>query len=569
MKKPLNIVYGVDERPPLGVTLVSGFQHVVLMSIRLLFPLLVAREAGLPPERILDVVAVSMLVMGAGAYLQSLSSRPVGSGYLCPPSFTSAYIAPSLAAARAGGLGLVLGMTVFGGLIETALSRVLRPLRPFFPPEIAGFVVLVVGVTLGALGTRNLLGIGVAERAGGPGPDLAIAVVSLVTMVALNVWGTGLARVCCALVGMAAGYAAAGVAGLLTAADFEAVAAAPFFHFPSLAHPMWRFDAALALPFGVAALAACLRAMGDVTTCQKMNDAEWTRPSLRSLSGGVLANGIGTTAAGLLGTIGVNTLTSSVGLAAATGVASRRIAHAIAGMFLGLAFLPKAAALFAIMPRPVLGATLLFSAAFVFINGLQIITSRMLDIRKTLVIGLSFMTGLSVDLHPAFFTALPPAAHPFVNSSLVLGTVTALLLNLVFRAGVRRTQTLTVEPGAVDSVGITDFMEAQGAAWGARRDVIDRASFNLAQSVETIVDGCGPGGPLEIQASFDEFSLDLRVSYEGAPLELPERRPTNEEIIASEEGQRKLAGFMLRRHADRVQSTHRAGRSTILFHFDH
>jgi len=39
--------------------------------------------------------------------------------------------------------------------------------------------------------------------------------------------------------------------------------------------------------------------------------------------------------------------------------------------------------------------------------------------------------------------------------------------------------------------------------------------------------------------------------------------------MASEAGQRRLAGFMLRRHADRVQSSHRAGRSTILFHFDH
>jgi NCS2 family nucleobase:cation symporter-2 len=55
----------------------------------------------------------------------------------------------------------------------------------------------------------------------------------------------------------------------------------------------------------------------------------------------------------------------------------------------------------------------------------------------------------------------------------------------------------------------------------------------------------------------------------SARLELPERRPTNEEIMGSDEGQRRLAGFMLRRYADRVQSTHKGGRSTILFHFDH
>ena len=112
-------------------------------------------------------------------------------------------------------------------------------------------------------------------------------------------------------------------------------------------------------------------------------------------------------------------------------------------------------------------------------------------------------------------------------------------------------------------------METQGAVWGARRDAIDRASFNLTQSIETILESCAPQGPLEIEASFDEFNLDLRVSYAGAPLELPDRRPSNEEIMASDEGQRRLAGFMLRRYADRVQSAHKAGRSTILFHFDH
>ena len=111
-------------------------------------------------------------------------------------------------------------------------------------------------------------------------------------------------------------------------------------------------------------------------------------------------------------------------------------------------------------------------------------------------------------------------------------------------------------------------METWGSRWGARRDVMDRATFSLAQSIETIIDGCAPGR-LQIEASFDEFNLDLRVSYDGAPLELSDRRPTNDEIMASVHGQRKLAGFMLRRYADRVQATQRDGRSTILFHFDH
>ena len=39
--------------------------------------------------------------------------------------------------------------------------------------------------------------------------------------------------------------------------------------------------------------------------------------------------------------------------------------------------------------------------------------------------------------------------------------------------------------------------------------------------------------------------------------------------MASEKGARQLAGFLLRKYADRIEATHKAGRSTIQFHFDH
>jgi NCS2 family nucleobase:cation symporter-2 len=200
---------------------------------------------------------------------------------------------------------------------------------------------------------------------------------------------------------------------------------------------------------------------------------------------------------------------------------------------------------------------------------LQIISSRLLDARRTFVIGLSLMTGLAVDIYPAYFAQFAGSLQPILASSLVLGVVCATLLNLVFRLGVRKVASFSVNPREVDAAKIEEFMETQGAAWGARRDIIDRATFNITQSIETIVEGCEPQGPLEVEATFDEFNLDIRVSYGGPPLELPDKRPSNEEIMESEEGQRRLAGFMLRRYADRVSATHRAGRSTILFHFDH
>ena len=567
MKRPLTIVYGLDDTPPLGVTLLSGLQHVGLVSIFLLVPVLACREAGLPPEKIVDVLALSMLVMAVGPVLQQLGRKGVGCGYLCPLIFAAPYLPASILALRAGGLPLMFGMTIFAGLVEMAVSRLFRPLRPYFPPEVAGFVVMMISVTVGMLGFRSLVG---ADSATGPSAaQLGVAAATLGTMVALNVWTKGASKLFCALIGMVVGYVAAVFLGVLTAADLDHLASAPLVRLPDASHVSWSFDVDLMVPFAIAAVAASLRAMGDVTICQKTNDADWRRPDMDTISGGALANGMCTTLSGLLGTAGINTSTSNVGLAAATGVTSRKVAYATGGIYLLLAFLPVGATLFVIMPSAVIGATLVFAACLVFINGLTIITSRMLDARRTFVIGLSFMLGLAVDLMPAVFAELPPAARLFTSSSLLFGTICALTLNLVFRLGVRRTATLTIAADGVDSEKIEQFMQMQGAAWGARRDVIDRASFNLAQSIETLAMSDVAQGPLEVGASFDEFSVDVRVTYDGAPLELPDQRPSSEEILASADGERRLAGFMLRRFADRVSVSGKGGRSTVHFHFDH
>lgn len=567
MRKPRGVIYSVDERPPLGVVALSALQHVALMAVFLIYPVLIGREAGGGPGLVSNLVSLSLIVLAVGSVLQASPRGPVGSGFLCQPVPTAIYLIPSLLAARTGGLPLVFGMTVLAGLVEIALSRVLRVLRPFFPPEVAGLVVALIGVATGVVAVRHAMGVGAEQPA--DALEVFTGVVTLVTMVALNVWTGGVSRLSCVLIGMIVGYAAAAMLGTLGDAEWRTLADTPWFAAPSLAHTSWSFDAALVVPFAVAALAASLKVVGNVTTSQKLNDADWVRADMGSISRGVLADGLTTALAGAVGTSGVNSASANVGLGNATGVLSRNVAYGVAALLLLVAFFPKLGVALFIMPRSVAGTALLFAAVFIFVNGLEIMTSRLLDARKIFVIGLAFMGGLAVELLPQAFAGAPDWMKSLLVSSLVMGPVAAMVLNAVFRLGVRNVQKLTVEPARLDPETIEQFMETHGATWGARRDVIDRASFNLQQSLETIVEGCDPRGPLEIAVSFDEFNLDVRVSYAGAPLELPERRPTNEEIMESEEGQRRLAGFLLRRYADRVAATHKGGRSTILFHFDH
>jgi len=568
MRKPAHLSYGVDDKPPLAVNALSGLQHVGLMSIYLVFPALVAKAAGAPAEVAVGMVSMTLVALAIGTLLQAFSSGPVGSGFLCQPIASVVYFVPSMVAVKHGGLSAVFGMTIVAGLLEIGLARVLSRLRAIFPAEIAGLVVLLVGIASGIVGLRTALA-GADVSAVPSSVDLGLALTTLAIMVVLNVWGRGKLRLLCVLIGMAAGYAAAWALGRVGAAEAAQLGAAPLFALPTVSHLGWAFDSTLLLPFVVAAVAATSKVMGNVTTCQKVNDADWVRADMRSIGRGVVGDGLGSVVAGALGTHGLNSSTSSVGLATATGVTSRRVALSVAAFLLVLAFVPKLGQLFYLMPRPAAGAALAFSSTFIIINGLEIMTSRLLDARRTLVIGLALIFGLAVEGFPGLLEIFPSGARVALGTSLVLGTLVALALNALFRLGVRKTAMLTVQPGPADSTALRQFMERQGAAWCARREVIDRAGFNLAQSIETIAASGVAQGPLEVAATFDEFNLDLRVSYDGPPLELPDMRPSHDEILASEEGERRLAGYMLRRFADRVAVSRKGERSTVLFHFDH
>jgi NCS2 family nucleobase:cation symporter-2 len=226
-------------------------------------------------------------------------------------------------------------------------------------------------------------------------------------------------------------------------------------------------------------------------------------------------------------------------------------------------------ALFAVIPRSVVLPALLFTVTFIIVNGLQILTSRLLDVRRTLVIGFALVSGVAIEAFPGTAAAAPAPLAPVLGSSLVFSTIVALALNLVFRIGVRKKASLSLEGGAVDHQKIEDFFAVQAAAWGARPDVASRATFGAIQLVDVVIQDFWTEGPLVMEASFDEFNLDVRISYRGAAPEFPDQRPSNEQIRASEEGAKLLAGFMLRRNADRVRAESKDGVARVHFHFDH
>jgi xanthine permease XanP len=141
-----------------------------------------------------------------------------------------------------------------------------------------------------------------------------------------------------------------------------------------------------------------------------------------------------------------------------------------------------------------------------------------------------------------------------------------VVLNLIMRIGVRQRVCINLPPSRINREAVEQFLSEQGAHWAARRDVIRRAIFGVVQVLEVVSD---PPGDIEVEASFDEFNLDVRIRYVGELLAIPERKPTQQEIIASEDGERLLAGYLLRQSADRINMRAMDGAVEMNLHYDH
>jgi xanthine permease XanP len=434
--KPANLIYGVDDKPPWTVSFILGLQHVFTMSSTLVLPVIIAREIGAGFDVVQSLVCFSMIAAGLGTALQAIRRGPVGSGYLCPNLCGPSYLSVSVEAAWLGGLPLMHGMTVVAGFFEVLFSRVVHKLRSLFPPEITGLVVLMVAVSLIPLGSSKFVGIDYAGDAINL-KELPIAAVTLFSMIGFNIWGKGKWKLYCVLIGLGIGYIMSIATGVLTQNDFAAFMKAPWFSLPGKGTRFmsYKFDWGLVLPFIVVSLCQSLKSFGNLTTCQKINDEHWRGPDMKNIGKGLFADGLSVALGGLLGGMATDTSASNVGLSAATSATSRRIGFYAGAIFISMAFLPKLAAIFSIMPEPIMGAIVIFVTCFMIISGIQILLSSRMNTRKTFIIGISFVFGLSAIILPDLYSRIPPWLSPIFASSLTLSTVLAIILNQIFNIG--------------------------------------------------------------------------------------------------------------------------------------
>ena len=434
-RRPEHLIYGVDDKLPFPLLLLLSFQHIFLMSSTLVLPVVLVTEIGGSFGQLRSVVALTMISCGLGTIFQAFRFRWVGSGYLCPNLCGPNFFTASMTAAWLGGLPLMRGMTLVAGLFEIVFARVLRRIKFLFPPEITGLVVLMVAMGLIPLGVSKSLGI---NYEGEPiqGTCVAVAFLTLLVMVGINIWGKGKLKLYSVLGGLVTGYLLSLLVGLLNEAHFHTIAVTPWLALPSTEGMLnITFKWSLLPIFVIVSITGALKSFGNLIMCEKVNDTEWTQPDTRRIGNGLVADALCVTVSGLLGGMASDTSASNVAFSTASGATSRYIGYAAGVLYIILGFFPKITGVLSIMPMPVMGAILIFVTCFMIISGIQIIFGAGMDNRKTFVIGVSIIFGMSLDLLPSLFVGIPHAIRPLFESSLTLSTVTAVVLNQLLRLG--------------------------------------------------------------------------------------------------------------------------------------
>ena len=441
---------------PLTKAVPLGLQHVLAMFVGNLTPILIITGAcGIGAgsefaELQVDLLQNAMLVAGIVTLVQLYAIGPVGGKVPIIMGTSSGFIGVfnSVAKVMGGGIagyGAIMLASVLGGLFETVLGFLLKPLRRFFPAVVTGTVVLSIGLSLVSVGVGSFGG-GNAAADFGSLENLALGALVTVVIIAFKHGTKGMTSASSILIGIIAGYIASAVMGLFLSPtgitadgveytkawvlNWDKVAEASWFSIPKLMPVPLVFDLRAIVPVLIMFIVTAVETVGDISGV--MEGGRGREATDSELSGGVICDGLGSSFAALFGVLPNTSFSQNVGLVAMTKIVNR---HALATGAVFLVFcglLPKLAALISIMPQSVLGGAAVMMFSSIVISGIQLITKEPLTARNITIVSTALGLGYGIGANGAVIAGLPEAVQLiFGGSGIVPAAILAIVLNIV------------------------------------------------------------------------------------------------------------------------------------------
>jgi xanthine permease XanP len=425
---PTQLLYKLSDRPPWRAALLVGTQHVLAMFVGIItVPLLVAAAIGLPRAETAYLVSMALFASGVSTFVQVGGLGPIGSRLLAVQGTSFAFLLPLIQAGKAGGLPLMLGMSLAFAPVEIVLALGLNRLRKVFTPLVSGVVVLLLGLSLIPVGVR---GITAGIAGGAPAwAGLAVACGVMCIVLLMNAVRSPWARMGAIPVALLAGY---GICLLLSrgAAAEPPAGPAAWIYLPVPFKYGLSFRWAYALPFFFSYVVTTLETLGDVTATSQLSGEPVAGPLYwRRVRGGVLGDSFNSILAAVCNSFPNTTFAQNNGIIQLTGIASRQVGYWVGGLLCVLGLLPGVSRWVALIPGPVLGAVTCLLFGFVATAGIRILQRLDLTHRDLLIVAFGLAAGIGVGAAPQVLDPLPETLQAVFANGITTGGIAALLLN--------------------------------------------------------------------------------------------------------------------------------------------
>ena len=444
MEKSKELIYGLNDRPPLRETLFAALQHLLAIFVAIITPpLIISSALKFDLETTGFLVSMSLFVSGLATFVQCRRFGPVGTGLLCIQGTSFSFISPIIGAGMLGivggkmdvGLGLsyIFGACMVASVVEMVVSRLLPYTRKIITPLVSGIVVSLIGMCLIKAGITSCGGGQSAVDGGtfGSLQNLGLALLVLVSIIFFNRSSNRFLRMGSIVLGLLIGCVTAYVLGMI---DFSRISGAGNLNIPVPFKYGLHFDTGSIIGLGLIYLVTAVEAFGDITANSLISGEPVEGPVfLKRAQGGVLADGFNSFLAAVFNSFPNSIFAQNNGMIQLTGVASRYVGYFIAGALVLLGLFPVVGQLFSLIPDAVLGGATLLMFGTVAAAGIRIISATEITRKAVLVMAISFAMGLSVELVPGILDKMPDIIKNIFSSGITTGGLTAILANAFIR----------------------------------------------------------------------------------------------------------------------------------------
>lgn len=420
------VIRDPDVTPPLRQAVPYALQHVLAMFAgNITPPIIIAGVIGATVEEKIFLIQVALFVAGVATLLQSVGVWRVGARLPIVQGTSFGFLPVVLPLAGSMGLPAVLGASFIAGLVQIVFGAFLKKIRHWFSPLVIGIVILLIGLTLMPVGLNYAAGGVGAEDFAAPHNLLIAGLVLLVTIVC-HQYGRGLLSAASVLVGLVVGYVVAALGGFV---DFSSVSEAAWVAIPKpLAFGM-EFSPTAIIGMVLIMLVVGLETIGNIAGITVGGAGR--APTSRELSGGVMADGVGTAFAALFNTLPNTAFAQNVGLVAFSGVVSRHVVTIGGIILIALGLFPKLGGVVAAMPQAVLGGAAVVMFGMIAGAGIKMLASVELNQRNLLIIAVSLTMGVGLPLVEGITEAFPHDVALLIESGLVPAAVFGIVLDAI------------------------------------------------------------------------------------------------------------------------------------------